>query len=1244
MSSQPFSDRSHDSSRDLRIDQVSTQALLSAVATGVSAATGDSFFQSLVLYLSQTLGMPIAYVGRVRSSGPIEIELVALAVDGNLAPNFTYAPDNSPCATVLSDDMCAIETGVRDRYPANPYLEQLAADSYMGIALRSSGDELLGLLAVMGREPIRDLGKTESLVKIFAARAAAELERRRTDQALRDSETMLRLVLNAIPACVFWKNSDGVYLGCNDHFIRDIEVASRDDILGRTDAELGLGLPADLLSVDEQTIFDRGESLLNKEVRHPMRDGGERWLRVNKMPLPDSNGRIVGLLVSYEDISDQKRAHLELSESRERVRFLASATSEGIVIHDNGRILEINESGARGLGLSAQELAGRSVMDFVHPDFHQQVVERMADGDESPYEVIGLRHDGSPFPVEVRARQANLDERKLRVVVLRDLSDRHEAERALRESEENLRLLADNTNDGILVNMQGRHVFANRRIAQLLGYTIAELLETDVATLVAPDQLPIVQDRSRRRLAGEVVPNQYETVLLSKTGEYIPVEITAAITRWKGQPAGLISVRDIRERKRVEATLMTALQDLERAHEQIAAIIDNAPAVAMQGFDAEGRVTFWNPASEQLYGFRAEQIIGKHLGGLVLSEADGVEFEAILRQVLSTGISPPLREWQVLTRDGEMRWVMSSMFVIRFGRDQAQTICMDVDITERIRSEQHTHKLSSVVQQTADAVIITDHLGVIEYVNPAFEEITGYDRTEAIGKTPALIKSGRHDKNFYRELWDTIRGGNVYRNVLINRKKDGSVYYEEKTITPLRNVDGKITHYVSTAKDITERMHTQERLQYLAYHDALTELPNRVLLMDRLEHALSRVRWTGRQLAVLFLDLDRFKVINDTLGHDFGDRLLQVVAQRLRRCVREGDTVSRVSGDEFAILLEDMASTEDVVLVARKLLDTFGQPFEVFRRELFVTTSIGISVCPTDGTDAPTLLKNADTAMYRAKERGRNIYQFYSADMSAKAVELLALETGLRRALERNELILHYQPTVDLRSGQIVGAEALLRWNHRELGLIYPAEFIPLLEETGLISPVGDWVLENACIEAQRWQARHGRPLRVAVNLSANQFNSPEITEKVSQALRVSGLDPSLLELEITESVIMKHAQQTIDTLSALGEMGIRFAIDDFGTGYSSLSYLKRFPIHSLKIDKSFVKDIPGDLDDSAIITTVVAMAHNLKLEVVAEGVETEQQVAFLRACGCDAIQGYQFSRPVSADEFMSMLGPDPAG
>jgi diguanylate cyclase (GGDEF)-like protein/PAS domain S-box-containing protein len=607
------------------------------------------------------------------------------------------------------------------------------------------------------------------------------------------------------------------------------------------------------------------------------------------------------------------------------------------------------------------------------------------------------------------------------------------------------------------------------------------------------------------------------------------------------------------------------------------------------------------------------------------------------RERLAGHSVPSVYETVFVTKDGRAVPVELTAAQTLWQGEPAGLVLLH-DITERQRAEEQMRKLSSAMEQTADSVVITDCHGVIEYVNHAFEVTTGYTVAEAVGHTPRLVKSGVHDNAFYHRLWTTILGGDVFRDVIINRHKNGNLYFEEKTITPLRDAGGGITHFISTGKDITERMQAQERLQFLAHHDALTELPNRVLFMDRLSQALNRAQWHRRVVGVMFLDLDRFKNINDTLGHDIGDRFLKAMAERLRSCVRDGDTVARLGGDEFAILLEDIAQTEDVSAVGAKILQALGVPLLVDERELFVTTSIGISLFPDDGNDAQTLLKNADAAMYRAKELGRNNCQFYSADLGAQAFERLTLETNLRHALERDEFLLSYQPEVDLKSGRVAGLEALLRWRHPEFGMVAPLQFIALAEETGMIVPIGEWVLRAALAQARSWESQGLGLPRIVINISGRQFDEPGFTDMVQRILGEIVLRSTQIEFEITESVIMQDAQITTDRLQALHELGIQFAIDDFGTGYSSLSYLRRFPIHVLKIDRSFVQDVTTHQDDAEIVKTIITMAHGLRIQVIAEGVETAEQLAFLRSHGCDMAQGYYLGRPVTPEEAGQLL------
>jgi diguanylate cyclase (GGDEF)-like protein len=427
-------------------------------------------------------------------------------------------------------------------------------------------------------------------------------------------------------------------------------------------------------------------------------------------------------------------------------------------------------------------------------------------------------------------------------------------------------------------------------------------------------------------------------------------------------------------------------------------------------------------------------------------------------------------------------------------------------------------------------------------------------------------------------------------------------------------------------------------MEHLAYHDALTGLPNRPLFMDRLILALAQSSRSNQKLAVFFLDLDRFKDINDSLGHSTGDGLLKAVAERIRRCIREGDTVARFGGDEFTLLIPKIDHVEDAAKIAQKILETLKIPFSIQDHELFVTTSIGISVHPGDGSDPETLVRNADTAMYRAKDQGRDNYQLYAPAMNARALERLALENMLRKALSHRELVLHYQPVADMKTKGVVGVEALIRWRHPEMGLVSPAHFIPVAETSGLIIPIGDWVLRTACRQTKLWQKRIDPDLTVAVNLSARQFQQPNLTEEIAEVLEETGLDAKYLELEITESNAMQNAENTIYTLRELKALGVRIAMDDFGTGYSSLSYLKRFPIDTLKLDQSFVREITTDASDAAIATAVIAMAHSLDLRVIGEGVETEEQFAFLKKQKCDYIQGYLFSPPQAAEALEAYL------
>jgi len=553
--------------------------------------------------------------------------------------------------------------------------------------------------------------------------------------------------------------------------------------------------------------------------------------------------------------------------------------------------------------------------------------------------------------------------------------------------------------------------------------------------------------------------------------------------------------------------------------------------------------------------------------------------------------------------------------------------------TRRKITETELLKRTQAMEQSPNSIIITDFKANIEYVNAAFIHNTRYTLSEVIGKNPRFLKSGKTPEHAYDEMWSTLVRGEKWQGEFINQRKDGTHYTYSINIAPVFNSQGQTTHYIAIEEDISEQKKTQEHIHYLANYDILTGLPNRVKMDDHLNYTLSMAKRNQSNFAVMFLDLDHFKAINDTLGHRIGDLLLIELAKRLQSLLRDEDTVSRMGGDEFIILLPD-TDTNGAAQVAQKLLTLIAHPFSIEEHKLSVTASIGLSFYPNDGSDIEILSKNADVAMYRAKQQGRNSYCFFTEEMQANAQRNLLLNNALHTALKENELHLVYQPQLSMATGNIIGAEALLRWVHPKLGTISPAEFIPIAEDNGAILSIGEWVLRTAIMQAKSWMDAGHPPIIMAVNISAVQFRHPNLPDLITSILQEVGLPPEYLEIELTEGIAMNNPLIAINTMNNLHERGIRMSIDDFGTGYSSLSYLKKFNVYKLKIDQSFVRDISTDPEDKAIVSAVIHMAHTLGLQTIAEGVETIEQLEYLREQGCDEIQGYYYSKPLPADAF----------
>lgn len=648
------------------------------------------------------------------------------------------------------------------------------------------------------------------------------------------------------------------------------------------------------------------------------------------------------------------------------------------------------------------------------------------------------------------------------------------------------------------------------------------------------------------------------------------------------------------------------------------AAIELSPSVAVHSQDRNGVVRFWNHACAELTGIPASDAIGEPFVKLVKHLGQQREFDATIAAVWRTGEAVKAREWHVELRDGRRLWLHSSYFPV--GEDTLrQVFCMEVDVTARKELEASLRQAGQVFDHARDAILLVDREHRVLAANRAYTELTGYPAEEVVGVELPSLRLGVQDRAFYDRLRDRLDGHQHWEGELWSVHRDGNTIPVRAALSPIIDTGGAVSSYMVMLTDISERRRAVEQARHQAEHDPLTGLPNRILFMDRLEQAMAAITRRQRQFALMFIDLDHFKAINDSHGHEVGDAVLQEVAQRLRRCVRRVDTVSRLGGDEFVVLLADLGGVDQAAHVAATILQSVASPIDTPSGALSLSVSIGIALCPGDGEDDKTLLRHADVAMYHAKGSGRNAFHFFSQEMNSRVLERVAMEDRLRRALENTEFELEYQPEIEIGSGRTVGFEALLRWRDPERGLLKPEAFIGAAEESGLIVPIGLWVLREACQQGRRWHDA-GLPVMVSVNLSNAQFSHGDLPGYVDEALAESGLAPEFLDLEITEQTIMNGNAATLEALRA---RGVKLTIDDFGTGVSSLSSLRRFPLSKLKIDRSFIDDIADEPEAAAMIPAIIALARSLKLRVIAEGVETAEQLRYLQQHGCDEYQGF---------------------
>ncbi|MEJ7819806.1 MAG: PAS domain S-box protein, partial [Rubrobacteraceae bacterium] len=932
--------------------------------------------------------------------------------------------------------------------------------------------------------------------------------------------------------------------------------------------------------------------------------------------LTEDDLRLISALGEHVGIAiGRARLYTRVRESEERFRSLVRNASDAISILDaNSTIIYDSPAIERTLGYKPVERIGTKAFDYVHP-------EDLAFAERTFSEV--LNNPGVGLPIEYRLRHKDgswrrfeairtnlLDDPAVGGVVLnyRDITERKQAEMRLEESEQRYKSLYEHNPDAVYsFDLAGNFLSANPACETLTDYTAEELIGRSFAPLIVPEDLERTLRHFEKAAKGE--PQNYEIAINHKRGHRVELNVTNLPIVVAGEIVGVYGIaKDITERRRTE-----------QAH------------------------TSWNKGAEKLYGYTAEEVVGR-LGSFLYPPEHPWEMSEILEKI-QRGESIDHPETERMTKSGRRVCVSLSVSPIR---DASGNIVGDSsiarDITERKRAEEalreSEERYRAVIEQSAEAIWLfdPDTKRVLES-NTSFQELLGYTAEELREMTNYdFVAHSREDIDALVQF--KVLEGKSLPSERKYRRKDGTLLDVE--------VGGAMISYqskrvvCSVARDLTERKALEERLTHQAFHDPLTELPNRALFLDRLQHALARAGRQMSSIAVLYVDLDNFKIINDSLGHEMGDRVLVEAGRRLRSCLRPEDTVARLGGDEFIVLLENNAGVREATWISERILEKFRGPLFLEEQETLITPSIGIFLAGPDSRPEE-ILRNADLAMYRAKEKGKGQYEVFDLAMHDRTLERLKLEADLKQGVERGELRVYYQPKVRLDTGKIIGMEALARWDRPGLGIVLPEEFIPVAEETGLIIPLGHSILKEACRQGREWQEQYPEdpPLKVCVNLSARQFQRHDLVKEVAGVLKETRLDPRSLILEITESVIMDEAESSIAILEELKDLGVQLAIDDFGTGYSSLSYLNRFPVDFLKIDRSFIKGLPEGLEDTAVVSSITALAHTLGMQVTAEGVETDQQLSQLREIGCDLAQGLCFAGPLVCEAASTLLADD---
>ncbi|MDX2218709.1 MAG: PAS domain-containing protein [Burkholderiales bacterium] len=975
--------------------------------------------------------------------------------------------------------------------------------------------------------------------------------------------------------------------------------------------------------------------------RHAMHHGGRRWIRTTLLPDIREDGSVTGVYTVVADIDQDHQLRHALQQKEAQLRLITDNIGAPITYIDRSlRFQFVNKPGEIWAGRPASEIVGALLVDVLGADNLAAIMpflERAFAGEPVIYERQATWVKGEARWIRNHLFPDRQPDGTVAGIytLLTDVSEDHRLRDALAQREADMRRFADRIPVAIAyLDPDARYTFVNAAFETARGVSRDQVLGKTTAEVLGPEAAEHNRPYRERALGGEVVNFERFVQLASGEGRWYRIQQAPDHDESGGIRGIYVIAIDIHERKLAELALKESEAELRNTMESV--------PYPLAYIDADLRYGQANSAYEHYTGFSPAELLGKRLKDLFEPERFKSALPNLDRVLSGETFDVERLIPGVLGRPD--RW-LRIRYTPRFNNNGAvigfYSAGVDIDDLKRAELElRHANSmLVSHFENTPLAVVEWGRDGSLLRWSPQAEKMFGwtFDELQDV-EWHDWDMVYEEDLAHVREIYSRMLSGQQRRVTSLNRnrRKDGRVIWCEWYNSSLLDESGQVLSVLSLGQDVTARVLAEERLQHLATHDVLTGLPNRVLLLDRLRQAIARARRSGLRVCTLFIDLDRFKEVNDTLGHRIGDELLREMSVRLARVVRESDLLVRLSGDEFMVVLEQVNDLDAPRMVAQKLLDEIREPSHIEGHEIYISASVGLSLFPDDGDDAETLMRNADLAMYRAKGLGKNTFQMFTADMAAQGAEMRLLENALRSAIARQELELHYQPLFELASGKLIGAESLLRWHHPVRGMLAPGAFIHLAEESGLIHEIGNWVLDAALGQLRAWHDG-GANIRMAVNLSAGQFRAAHFTERIREKLRRAGCPAHLIELEVTETSLLQDAEVAGRMLAELRGMGVRVAIDDFGTGYSSLSHLKRFPIDTLKVDRSFVTDILEDADDAAIVSAVIALGQALQLEVTAEGVEHAAQRDWLAARGCHAVQGYLTGRPVSAAEFEAL-------